>query len=151
MGVNVSAACNYGFAYDFVLYFLNNISISVALGAWLYLIFSFALKSTLAHNHREGMVLIRKNKYDEAIMQFEKSYEFFQKYKWIDKFRYIVMLCSSRISYREMALNNTAFCYSQLGNGDRTIEYYKITLSKFPDSEMAKTALNLINSVTEQE
>lgn len=45
-----------------------------------------------------------------------------------------------------MGLNNIAFCYAQIGNGNKAKHYYQKILSKFPDSMLAKTALNMLNS-----
>lgn len=82
-----------------------------------YLIVSFTLRLSLTHNHRKGMILIRDDKYELGIDEFQKSYSFFSKYAWIDRYRFITMLSSSKISYSEMALVNIAFCYSQIGDG----------------------------------
>lgn len=93
---------------------------------------------------------IKKNnaeKFEEAILDFEKSYTFFKKYGWIDKYRFITLLSSSKMSYREMALANIGFCYSQIGNGIKSKEYYERTLAEFPESGLAKSALKMINSM----
>ena len=45
----------------------------------------------------------------EAINEFQKSYDFFEKNQWVDKYRYLTLLTASKSSYREMALNNIAF------------------------------------------
>jgi tetratricopeptide (TPR) repeat protein len=90
---------------------------------------------------------VHKGNFSEAISNFEKSYEFFKKYHWLDKFRYLFLLSSSKISYKEMALCNIAFCYGQIGNGEKLEHYYNLTLKEFPDSFLAKSALNVINSI----
>ena len=59
----------------------------------------------------------------------------------------ITLLMPSAASYREIALLNTAFCYSQLGNVQQTRAYYERALAEFPDSSMAQVALNLINTI----
>ena len=74
---------------------------------------------------------------------------FFKRNAWIDKYRYIILLSSSRVSYTEMALLNIAFCYGQSGDGKRSKEYYKKTLSEFPDSEIAKASLRMYKSAKE--
>jgi hypothetical protein len=38
------------------------------------------------------------------------------RYAWIDKYRFIIMLDSSAIAYSEMALCNIAYSYIQLGD-----------------------------------
>ena len=43
-----------------------------------------------------------------------------------------------------MALINAAYCYAQVGDGQKAVEFYKKTLHQFPDSEIAKGGLNMI-------
>jgi hypothetical protein len=45
-----------------------------------------------------------------------------------------------------MALNNIAFSYSQIGEGEKSVLYYSRMLAEYPDSDLAKTALNFINT-----
>ena len=112
-----------------------------------YLIVSFTLRLSLTHNHRKGMILIRDDKYELAIDEFQKSYSFFSKHAWIDRYRFITMLSSSKISYSEMALVNIAFCYSQIGDGRKTKDYYLKALDQFPNSEIVKTFFKTIESI----
>ena len=65
----------------------------------------------------------------------------------IDKYRYITLLSSSRISYTEMSLINIAYCYVQIGYREKTKQYYEKALALFPDNEMAKRALNIISTL----
>lgn len=118
-------------------------------GALIYLAISFLLRFGIPFYHRKGVSLIKKGLFLEAISFFEKSYSFFKRNAWIDKYRYIILLSSSRISYTEMALLNIAFCYGQSGDGKRSKEYYKKTLSEFPDSEIAKASLRMFESAKE--
>ncbi|MDH3639811.1 MAG: hypothetical protein OES09_15310, partial [Gammaproteobacteria bacterium] len=46
--------------------------------------------------------------YDTAIDQFQRSYDFFSKHYWLDKYRGVTMMSPSIWSYREMALMNIA-------------------------------------------
>ena len=113
----------------------------------LYFLYPLAARQLVAHNHRRGIRFFKAGDYVHAIGEFEKSYDFFMKHRWIDKYRFVVLLSSSRISYTEMALLNIAFCYSQIGEGDRSEQYYEKTLEQFPDSGMAKAALQMMHSV----
>jgi len=116
------------------------------LGALTYLIISNVLERGLTHNHRKGIQLSRSGKYAEAIDEYKMSYDFFRKHSWIDKYRYLTMLSSSKYSYTEMALTNIAFCYAHSGDVASMAEYYQKTLELYPDNDMAKKALDLLAS-----
>lgn len=106
----------------------------------------FILRSTIPFSHRRGIKKMKKGDYEAAISDFKSSYTFFQKHKWLDKFRCIFILSPSAITYKEMALINIAFAYSQKGDGENSIKYYERALTEYPNSILAKTALNMINS-----
>jgi tetratricopeptide (TPR) repeat protein len=119
---------------------------AILLGALTYLALSIILRFGIPKAHRRGISLFKRKQYTEAIPEFERSYDFFSRNRWIDDLRFLVLLSSSRISYREMALLNLAFCQSQAGNGLKAKECYQRTLAEFPDSEMAKASLKMIES-----
>lgn len=127
----------------FVL-FVKTFWLALYLGVLTYLVISFTLERYIPHNHRKGVVLCKQGNYMQAIEEFMKSYHFFCKHSWIDKYRYLTLLSSSKVSYAEMALLNIAFCYAQLNDVKLAKEYYQKTLEDFPDSETAKVALNMI-------
>ena len=106
------------------------------------------LRRTIAQHHRNGISHLKTGKFGPALEMFKQAYEFFNRYRWVDDWRYITLLSSSRISYREMALLNMAYCYGQLGEGARSREYYQKTLTEFPDSAMAMAAIKMLDSAT---
>jgi len=116
------------------------------IGALAYISASILLRKTVALHHRMGMAHFRKEEFAPALARFQQSYVFFNHNKWVDDWRYLTLMSSSRISYREMALLNVAYCYGQLGEGARSREYYQKTLLEFPDSAMAKAAINMLDS-----
>lgn len=120
---------------------------SLLLGAVLYLLLSVILKRLIPKFHRKGMKYFKDKRYDLSIDEFNKSYEFFQKNKWIDKYRAIFLLSSSRISYSEMALINIAYCYGQIEEGTKSREAYEKALKEFPNSEIATSALKMVSSI----
>ncbi len=130
----------------FVICKLSGTSDPIFSGAILYLIILITLRIVVPRNHRRGISLFKKKEFAAAKDEFIKSYEFFRKNSWIDKYRYLTLLSSSRISYREMALLNTAYCYGQIGEGHKSKEYYEKTLSEFPGSEIAIASLNMIKA-----
>lgn len=119
------------------------------IGLLSYVMSSILLRHLVPRNHRKGMRLYKAGDYTQAIHEFEKSYDFFTKYAWVDKYRYMVLLSASRMSYTEMALVNAAFCYTQVGDGRKAREYYNKALQQFPDSELAKAALRMMDSLAD--
>ena len=118
----------------------------LGMGAITYLMLSYLLRFLLPLEHRKGILQIQKNNFQDAIPHFEKSFAFFQERLWLDKYRWLTMLSSSRISYQEMALVNIAFCYTQIGEGKKGEEYYEKTLELFPDSQIAQSGLRMLRS-----
>ncbi len=119
---------------------------AILYGALSYLVISFSLRNLIPKDHRNGMRKVKNGNFKKAISDFNNSYGFFEKNNWIDKYRFLTLLSSSRMSYKEMALNNIAFCYSQIGNGIKSKEFYERTLREFPESGLAKAGLNMLNS-----
>lgn len=120
---------------------------SISLGATIYLIYSFGSRALLTRDHRRGIRLIRQERYTEAIPAFERSADFFTRYRWLDRFRALTMLTPSHYGYHEMALANIAFCYAQLGDVARAKAAYERVLRDYPNNELARAALNLIDAV----
>ncbi len=118
-------------------------------GASSYLVISQLLNRIIAREHRQGMKLVKSEDFENAIPRFQKSYDFFKENNWVDKYRYLTLLSSGKMSYQEMALNNIGFCYSQLGNIPLAKKYYTKSLDQFPENVVAKVALRFINSILE--
>src|SRR6266542_5875888 len=122
----------------------TNLSMAAAYAAVVYLLYSFGSKALLLRYHREGIHLIKRQAFHEAIDAFQMSYGFLEKHPWLDKYRFITMLDSSALSYREMALCNIAYSYAQLDERVAASEYYKKALEEFPESEMAQSGIEYV-------
>lgn len=114
-------------------------------GALTYLIISLSMKIFIPKHQRKGMKFIKRGQYEKALQEFQKSYDFFLKYKWIDKYKYLILLSASRISYLEMSMLNMAYCHAHLGDGSESKELYQKVLELFPDSKMAQSALKIFD------
>jgi tetratricopeptide (TPR) repeat protein len=132
-----------------IIYNLFNTSDPFLYALITYLVLQLLLRYSISLNHRKGISLYRVKKYKEAIEEFEKSYTYFNKHRWIDKYRSIVLLSSGRMSYLEMAMINMAYCHSQIGEGTKSKELYERTLKEFPDSQMAISALKMFEAAKE--
>jgi tetratricopeptide (TPR) repeat protein len=126
--------------------FVQSLNAAILGGAGLYLVISVTVRNVITRNQRKGIMLSKADKFPQAIEEYQKSYQFFNRHPWVDKFRSITLLSSSRISYTEMALINMAFCYAQSGNAELSKKYYQKALELCPKSEMAKSALNMIKA-----
>lgn len=112
-----------------------------------YILLSVGLRTLIPRDHREGIELVGKKKFSAAIPRFEDSYRFFEKYDWVDKYRYVTMLNSSAMSFQEMALCNIAYCYTQLNNLQQAKKYYQRALAEFPESNLAAAGLQYVDSL----
>ena len=86
-------------------------------GSAVYLIYSFSFRKLIPRAHRRGVRLLQTQHFEDGIRAHEESYQFFTRHAWLDRYRSITMMSPSATSYREMALMNIAFAYSQIGNG----------------------------------
>lgn len=120
-------------------------------GAGAYLLYAFGSRRLLTRAHRAGIASVKRQDFHAAIPSFERSLEFFDRFPWVDKYRSIVLMSASAISYREMGLANIGFCYSQLGNGAEARRYYERCLELFPESGVATAALRLMDAARSQD
>lgn len=120
-------------------------SIYYAVGT--YFLLSFGLRFFLTKHQRKGMTLVKSNYFADAIPHFQRSVDFFTQHAWVDKYRYITLLASSKMSYREMGLCNIAFCYSQIGAGLKARALYEEIHAEYPNNGIAISALNMFKSM----
>ncbi|MCF6142369.1 tetratricopeptide repeat protein [Flavobacterium sp. K77] len=129
------------------VYHLLGVSAPFLYGMLTYLIISFGLRNLIAKDHQQGLKLVKRQQFETALPLFEKSVDFFSENNWVDKYRFLTLLSSSKMSYKEMGLCNIAFCYSQTSNGQKAIEYYEQTLKEFPENGLAMAGLKMLNSM----
>lgn len=129
------------------LWSVLNADIPIINGCFTYLAISFSLRTFIPRDFNRGIRLVKIEKFQEAIPYFERSYTFFRNNIWLDKYRYLTLLNSSKMSYCELSLGNIGFCYGQMGDIVKAKEYYEKVLQEFPDNGIAKAALRLLNSI----
>ena len=126
---------------SYLYYLFGSTEYHLIYGVGTYLVLSWVLRLAVPRHHRNGIFSSARNEHEAAIGHFSKSYAFFTKYPWVDKYRYITMLNSSAYSFREMALVNIASGYYHIGDMEKSMEYYQRTLDEFPDSEIARAGV----------
>ena len=122
-------------------------STAILLAALAHLIYGRIMRAWLTRDHRVGIALFKERRFAEAAPRFEASYRAMVDRPWIDRFRWLILGGASEMSYREMALCNAAFCYSQVGGGQKALGLYEQALKEFPGSSLATASLNMLNSV----
>ncbi|MBE0690389.1 MAG: tetratricopeptide repeat protein [Anaerolineae bacterium] len=127
----------------------SDLTMMLLLAGGFYLMWSAFSKALLFREHRQGVRLTILERHDEAIKAFEQSFAFLSRSPWIDRFRWLVALDSSAVSYREMALCNIAYNYARKGDARQAKAYYEEALAHFPRSKQAQAGLLMIDSAVE--
>lgn len=89
---------------------------------------------------------LKKNEYEQAISAYTDAAAFFARHAWMDQFRSVLFLSLLSPGFREVALNNIGYCYSQMGDGAGTKAAYKLMLEAFPESRFATYPLTLFRT-----
>ena len=129
--------------------FANNIPLGyvILFGVYVYLTYRFLTRIVLYRHFYQGMRLLKRERFKEALEPFERAYSFYSKHIWIDRFRSITVLSASRYTLREAALHNIAYCYAQMGDIPQLKACYERIRAEFPNNVMAETGLKFIRSV----
>jgi tetratricopeptide (TPR) repeat protein len=106
-----------------------------------YILLSILLQNLIPTDHNKGIKLIKQEKFEEAIPHFKNSVDFFTKHSWIDKYRSVTLLISSRRTFREISLCNLAYCLTQVRRIDEAKKMYEDVLLEYPNNIVAKAAL----------
>lgn len=120
------------------------------LAGCIYLAYSFCSRFILTRDHRAGISLVKRQQFEAAIPCFQRSLEFLDRHSWIDDYRSVAMMSAAAMSYREMALANIAFCYSQIGEGAKSRHYYEKCLERSPQNGVATAALRMMDSAVNE-
>ncbi|MEB0262521.1 MULTISPECIES: hypothetical protein [unclassified Mucilaginibacter] len=116
-------------------------------GVLVYWFIIYFLRNLIARQHRQGVALLKKSNFEQAILHFQQSVFYFERYAWVDKYKYITLLSASRMTYREMGLCNIAFSLTQLGRGAEGKDVYIKVLEEYPENGAAIAALKMMQSV----
>ena len=129
-----------------VLFGVREPALVFLLGAIAHSVIYRLTRLLLTPEHRRGIALFRAQRFSEAAPQFEASYAALGRRPWIDRFRLLLLGSGGSMSYREMALCNAAFAYSQVGDGSRAVALYEQALREFPDSALAASSLQMLRA-----
>ena len=143
-------------AVALILFFveiLTHAAIVAALGAWgwslvLTAIYRFAIGHFLLRDYVRGFRYLQAGEYNQAAAGFEKQLAFFENNPWLDHWRWLIFLAPTRYSYREWLLLYLAYTHTQLGHGDRALDYYRRCLQINSDNGLAASTLSFVEALT---
>jgi len=119
-------------------------------GVIIFCVIALVLRITIPKSHRKGMKALKQNDFETAVVHFKESVDYFTRNSWVDQYRVITVLSSSKMCFREMGLCNIAFCYSQTGQAEKAKALYEEILEEYPDNGIAYYARNSINTFSNQ-
>lgn len=128
------------------LYYALKVEYWYFFASFSYSFLALRLRKTIAKSHRHGIMLVRNGNFPAAIPYLERSVAYFKKNQWVDQYRFITLMSSSKFSYKEIALCNLAYCFVQINNRAQAISLYKEVLQQNPNNGFAKTALNMMTA-----
>jgi hypothetical protein len=117
-------------------------------GAFAQILFSRSIKLMLMpRSVYTSTELIGQAEFNKTIPFLDNSIEYFNKHAWIDQYRILLMISSSKGSIKESLICNKAVCLLRNGNVKESKALYNRVLEEFPHSNLASSMLNIINSV----
>ncbi|RCS52630.1 tetratricopeptide repeat protein [Bremerella cremea] len=130
--------------YLLVVFLTGSKDRGITIGIPIVLVYSMGSRYLVPHDHRRGLRLTSQSRFEEAIVAYQRSLEFFTKYSWIDRYRAFVLMSPSAISYREMDLCNIAYCHLQLGHTQEAAACYRQAIEMNPQNGLAIAGLRMI-------
>jgi len=120
--------------------------IGAGLGALIYVAYSFGSRTILAKHQRAGMRHYQQRQWSEALTHFKRSQAFFEQYPWIDRYRQVLLMSPSGVSYHEMALVNQGSCLIHMNCGLEARRTIERALGLYPDSTFAEGILKTMDA-----
>jgi len=130
-----------------VLYVGFQYSGSDEAGLWAamtYLVIAYGTRYFVPIDHRRGMRELKQGDYEKALVSFEKSFDFFSKHSWVDRFRMFTTFSVSKLCYREIAMVNKAFTLVCLGRKEEAKALYEACLEEYPKNSIAFYGLKML-------
>jgi hypothetical protein len=108
--------------------------LGVPLGLVVYVLYRLVVvRRVVCRDHRLGVSLARRGKFEDGIAAFRRSEAFWESHPNLDRFRALVLGSGTSHSFYVVALCNQAYCLSRLARGDEAHELVERVLSKHPD------------------
>jgi tetratricopeptide (TPR) repeat protein len=112
---------------------------------WIFVFIALFLSSKyfVAVNYVKGKNLVKGNRFEEAISEFETSFNSIEESRFFSKYLLLDIFYSPRSSIQQFNLMYIGYCYYKLGEEEKTTEQYAKLISLFPKGFIAKKMQNL--------
>ncbi|MEL6268739.1 MAG: hypothetical protein AAFR22_02930 [Chloroflexota bacterium] len=104
------------------------------------------LPRMILRDHQRGIKQMQANHWKGALEAFEASVKFLRENRWLDQYRALTLLNSSKYSLLESDLNNIVACYLYMGDVQTAEAACKSVLNEFPQNPLAKASLHQIQA-----
>ncbi|MEM6284262.1 MAG: tetratricopeptide repeat protein [Chloroflexota bacterium] len=104
------------------------------------------LPRMILRDHQSGVKQMQANNWKGALEAFEASVKFLRENRWLDQYRALTLLNSSKYSLLESDLNNIAACYMYMGKLSEAEAAYRNLLQEFPNNPTAQASLHQIEA-----
>ncbi len=102
--------------------------------AWRLLV----VRLLIAGDHSRGMALGRAGRTEEALHAFQASYRRWDRRRWLDDARGILLASTGRWPFRLLDRANAAACLARLGRTDEALALLDRVLAERPDMRPAR-------------
>ena len=96
----------------------------------------------------KGTELIREAKFKDAIPYVQKTIDYYKQKPWVDKYRFWLLISSSKRSILESSTCNLAYCFLQIGEVNHAKQIYQNLLYDYPENINAIGMLNTIKLIS---
>ncbi len=97
-------------------------------------------------DHRRGVVLSRRGKFDEAIAAFKRSQAFWARHGTLDRFRAPLLGSAVTYPFHVLAQYNQAYCLSRMGQGDAARVVLSDVLAQCPNMLPARELSDVLDA-----
>ncbi len=134
----------------------DSVRYGIILGCILYFLLSSITRKLFLSHHQKGIRLMRAEQFSEAALEFHMSCQYFTKHQNIDRFRFITMFQSSKLSYKHMGMYNLLVCHLRQEQFDLAEKLLHDLLDDSPPEELTpaleeiKKALEMVKNAPEE-
>ena len=115
----------------------------VQIGTSVLLLYVLLSRLVVTGDHQLALWYQAHHDYELAIPRLEASLRWFERHRWLDRLRFLLLLSPTGYGYRELALLGLGHCNAQLGRAEAR-DWYQACLRAYPDNATARAALEIL-------